>query len=97
MLPSRNVRAISVRLISRSQEYQWRMMRLTDFSKCSQSQSFAPICIILTHVLMGNSSVTHVTFFQFFYFHWATIKHLVDQSNKFKVYDDLGVQLYVTT
>ena len=28
---------------------------------------------------MGNSSVTRVTFFQFFYFHRATIKHLVDQ------------------
>ena len=47
--------------------------------------------------IMGNSSVTHFTFFQFFYFHWATIKHLVDQSNKFKAYDDLGVQLYITT
>ena len=46
---------------------------------------------------LGNSSVTHVTFFQFFYFHWATIKHLVDKSNKFKAYDDLGVQLYITT
>ena len=46
---------------------------------------------------MGNSSVTHVTFFQFFYFHQATIKHLVDQSNKFKAYDDLGVQFYITT
>ena len=45
----------------------------------------------------GNSSVTHVTFFQFFYFHQATIKHLVDQSNKFKAYDDLGVQFYITT
>ena len=45
----------------------------------------------------GNSSVTHVTFFQFFYFHWATIKHLVDQSHKFKAYDDLGAQLYITT
>ena len=48
-------------------------------------------------VPMGNSSVTHVTFFILFYFHWATIKHLVDQSNKFKAYDDLGVQLYITT
>ncbi len=48
-------------------------------------------------LLMGNSSVTHVTFVLFFYFHWATIKHLVDQSNKFKAYDHLGVQLYVTT
>ena len=47
--------------------------------------------------LVGNSSVTHVTFFQFFYFHQATIKHLVDQSNKFKAYDDLGVQFYITT
>ena len=47
--------------------------------------------------LKGNSSVTHVTFFQFFYFHCAIIKHLVDQSNKLKVYDDLGVQLYITT
>ena len=47
--------------------------------------------------LLGNSSVTHVTFVQFFYFHCATIKHLVDQSNKFKAYDDLGVQLYITT
>ena len=46
---------------------------------------------------MGNSSVTHVTFFQFFYFHQATIKHLVDQSNKFKAYYDLGVQFYITT
>ena len=46
---------------------------------------------------LGNSSVTHVTFFQFFYFHQATIKHLVDQSNKFKAYDDLGVQFYITT
>ena len=41
-------------------------------------------------VSLGNSSVTHVTFFQFFYFHWATIKHLVDKSNKFKAYDDLA-------
>ena len=48
-------------------------------------------------IVMGNSSVTHVTFFQFFYFHWATIKHLVDKSNKFKAYDDLGMQLYITT
>ena len=47
--------------------------------------------------LMGNSSVTHVTFFQFFYFHQATIKHLVVQSNKFKAYGDLGVQFYITT
>ena len=46
---------------------------------------------------MGNSSVTHVTFFQFFYFHQATIKHLVVQSNKFKAYGDLGVQFYITT
>ena len=46
---------------------------------------------------MGNSSVTHVTFVQFFYFHWATIKHLDGQSNKFKAYDDVGVQLYITT
>ena len=46
---------------------------------------------------MGNPSVTHVTFVQFFYFHWATIKHLDVQSNKFKAYDDLGVQLYITT
>ena len=46
---------------------------------------------------MGNSSVTHVTFVQFFYFHWATIKHLDVQSNKFKAYDDLVVQLYITT
>ena len=28
------------------------------------------------HHHTGNSSVTHVTFVQFFYFHWATIKHL---------------------
>ena len=48
-------------------------------------------------VLKGNSSVTHVTFFQFFYFHQATIKHLVVQSNKFKAYGDLGVQFYITT
>ena len=27
-----------IRLISRSQEYQWRMMRLTDFSKCLKSK-----------------------------------------------------------
>ena len=46
---------------------------------------------------LDNSSVTHVTFFQFFYFYWATRKHLVDQSNKFKAYDELGVQLYITT
>ena len=46
---------------------------------------------------MGNSSVTHVTFFQFLYFHWATIKYLVDQSNKSKAYDDLEVQFYITT
>ena len=32
-----------------------------------------------------------------FLFHWATIKHLDGQSNKFKAYDDLGVQLYITT
>ena len=51
----------------------------------------------LIKIHMGNSSVTHVTFFQFFYFHQATIKHLVDQSNKFKAYDDLGVQFYITT
>ena len=49
------------------------------------------------NLLKGNSSVTHVTFFQCFYFHWATIKHLVDQANKFKAYDDLGVQLFITT
>ena len=47
--------------------------------------------------LMGNSSVTHVTFFQFFYFYRATIKHLVVQSNKCKAYGDLGVQFYITT
>ena len=35
--------------------------------------------------------------FSVFYFHQATIKHLVDQSNKFKAYDDLGVQFYITT
>ena len=29
--------------------------------------------------------------------HKPTIKHLVDQSNKFKAYDDLGVQLYINT
>ena len=45
----------------------------------------------------GNSSVTHVTFFQFLYFHRATIKYLVDQSNKSKAYDDLEVQFYITT
>ena len=28
---------------------------------------------------------------------WATIKHLDGQSNKFKAYDDVGVQLYITT
>ena len=50
---------------------------------------------VQTH--QGNSSVTHVTFFQFFYFHRATIKHLVVQSIKFKAYDDLGVQFYITT
>ena len=50
-----------------------------------------------TDVLKGNSSVTHVTFVQLFYFHWATIKHLDGQSNKFKACDDLGVQLYITT
>ena len=48
-------------------------------------------------LLVGNSSVTRVTFVQFFDFHWATIKHLDVQSNKFKAYDDLGVQLYITT
>ena len=52
---------------------------------------------ILMHSVKGNSSVTHVTFFQFFYFHQATIKHLVVQSNKFKAYGDLGVQFYITT
>ena len=51
----------------------------------------------VSRIHTGNSSVTHVTFFQFFYFHQATIKHLVDQSNKFKAYDDLGVQFYITT
>ena len=44
---------------------------------------------------MGNSSITHVTFVQSFYVHWATIKHLVDQSNKFEAYDDLGLQNFV--
>ena len=44
-----------------------------------------------------TSNVTDVTFFQFFYFHRATIKYLVDQSNKLKAYDDLGVQFYITT
>ena len=29
-------------------------------------------------------------FFNFVYFHRATIKHRVDQSNKFKAYDDLS-------
>ena len=47
--------------------------------------------------LKGNSSVTHVIFFQFFYFHQATIKDLVVQSNKCKAYGDLGVQFYITT
>ena len=36
-------------------------------------------------------------FFSFSTFILATIKHLVDQSNKFKAYDDLGVQFYITT
>ena len=55
------------------------------------------ICCDRPSSLKGNSSVTHVTFFQFFYFHQATIKHLVVQSNKFKAYGDLGVQFYITT
>ena len=71
--------------------YQYMIILLRQVVVCASS------CIWARIQLMGNSSVTHVTFFQFFHFHQATIKHLVDQSNKFKANDDLGVQFYITT
>ena len=61
------------------------------------SQKLRVVELSFPTLYMGNSSVTHVTFFQFLYFHRATIKYLVDQSNKSKAYDDLEVQFYITT
>ena len=77
---------------------------LSYFKNAQVGCSFRRCCNIIIIIinmtsiaLKGNSSVTHVTFFQFFYFHRATIKHLVVQSNKFKAYGDLGVQFYIST
>ena len=52
---------------------------------------------IASPLLASQNNIGKINFSVFFYFHRIRIRNVVDESDKSKAYDALGVQFYITT